>query len=147
MECLEDQIDAIRKVKETAIMEQRFNDAAEARDTERKLHRQLLPHVYKLIRDHIAEQAPDRMETFTIPEAEYRVALHAKLLEEAGELAAEQFGSDAWLSELGDVLDVIDAMVELNYGNVSYNEVNQLRLAKTAKRGGFENRVGLVLHP
>jgi len=70
--------------------------------------------------------------------AEYVERLKDKLLEETQELVAAKT-KDEYLVELADVLEVIHAFVSTM--DIAYEQVEQERLKKREKRGGFEGRI------
>ncbi len=90
----------------------------------------------KLVRDRIPEiieAKGERCAYHVASDDEYRQKLYEKLGEEASELAIAR---DA--SEVSDVLEVIDAIVELE--GFSRNEIECVKREKFAKRGGFSKR-------
>ena len=93
----------------------------------------------KLIRDKI----PDIIQTNnqqasvrTLSKSDYFIALKKKLVEEV-----EEFCESEELEELADILEVIYALAD--YANSDPASLEQLRLKKRAKRGGFEKRIFL----
>ena len=97
-----------------------------------KLVRDLIPDI---IRQHGSTCGVERLE-----DEAFRGALRAKLLEEARE-AAEAPGAEL-ATELADLLEVIDAIVEA-FGLTS-ETVCALQQQRRAERGGFANRVRLL---
>lgn len=96
-------------------------------------------HYDKLVRDDVPDVIRANGETpvtHRVDGAEYQDRLAEKLTEEAGEFAASRD-----VAELGDVLDVVDAICEAS--NVNRERLAELRASKTAERGGFE--AGVVL--
>ena len=95
----------------------------------------------KLVRDRIPELVSQQGGSYvirTLDDSEFRVALLAKLQEEAAE-AAEAINDDHLLEELADVLEVVKALAgELPGG---FQSVEQARIAKREQRGGFDERV------
>lgn len=94
----------------------------------------------KLVRDGIPviikndNQTP---VTRILSDDEYRQALFEKLIEEAREL----FEADGDIGERADVAEVLKALdAALGY---SEEVVEDARAAKTAKRGGFEQKIFL----
>ncbi len=88
----------------------------------------------KLVRDKIPDILDAKglsYEKRVADDAEYRAELIKKLVEEAAE-----FTEAGDVAELADVLEVIVALKTLP----AYGEVEALRLAKRAERGGFEKR-------
>ncbi|MBP3454435.1 MAG: nucleoside triphosphate pyrophosphohydrolase [Clostridia bacterium] len=90
----------------------------------------------KLVRDRIPEiiEASDRKcEWEVLSDEEYLARLDEKLQEELAEYLA-----DKSLEELADLLEVLMAVAE---ARGSMAEVEAIRVAKKAKRGGFEKRI------
>jgi predicted house-cleaning noncanonical NTP pyrophosphatase (MazG superfamily) len=93
----------------------------------------------KLVRDKIPEIIKNKGEfskTHIATDDEYWQLLLTKLNEEA-----EEYSKDPNLSELADILEVINAIIE--FKNVDINELEKLRLKKKEDRGGFSNRIVL----
>ncbi len=93
----------------------------------------------KLVRDEIpriVREDGSVPETHVADDAEYERRLREKLVEEAAEFA--ESGDPA---ELGDVLDVVDAV--LANADYSREQVDDLRAEKSAERGGFADRIVL----
>ena len=91
----------------------------------------------KLIRDKIPAiiQANDKScKTRILEQSEYTEMLKKKLLEECNE-----YLESGESEELADILEVLKAL-GVNDG-VSWHEVEQTRLDKLEKRGGFRERV------
>ncbi len=92
----------------------------------------------KLVRDNIVELVEKRGKKCNYRVAtlddEYEKYLRLKLIEEAHELLEEPCAA-----EIGDVLDVIDAMMEF-YG-IDYYTMETDRMLKKNSRGGFEKRI------
>lgn len=89
----------------------------------------------KLVRDGIPELLDTKGVTYEkriADDAEYKIELVKKLVEEAGE-----FSEVTSIEELGDVLEVIEALKMLP----EYSDVDAVRRAKREERGGFEGRV------
>lgn len=93
----------------------------------------------KLVRDEIPRiirADGDMPETHETKDAEYERRLREKLVEEA-----EEFRKSGDPAELGDVLDVVDAVLaEADYDR---ERVDELREEKSARRGGFGDRLVL----
>ena len=90
----------------------------------------------KLVRDRIPEiiEASDRKcEWEVLSDEEYLARLDEKLQEELAEYLA-----DKSLEELADLLEVLMAVAE---ARGSMAEVEAIRVAKKAKRGGFEKKI------
>jgi predicted house-cleaning noncanonical NTP pyrophosphatase (MazG superfamily) len=91
----------------------------------------------KLVRDLIPKVIQDDGHTATtrvLNDDEFRQALLDKLVEEAQELKE----SEGDIKERADVAEVLKALDELQGW-----DVEEARLEKTAKRGGFEKRIFL----
>lgn len=91
----------------------------------------------KLVRDKIPKiiQANGGQPiTHIADKEEYAAKLHDKLREEVNEYLAEQNPE-----ELADILEVIQALARRH--GLSSAQLEQLRLAKAAKRGAFTQRV------
>ena len=91
----------------------------------------------KLIRDQIPqiiEASGKQCVCEVLSESEYLEMLDAKLTEELAE-----YQESKSMEELADLLEVIRA-VALARGS-SIEEVEKIRTAKAAKRGGFEKRL------
>ncbi|WP_119731035.1 NUDIX domain-containing protein [Thermomonospora amylolytica] len=93
----------------------------------------------KLVRDRIPEiieSAGGRPDVRVAADGEYRAFLRAKLLEETGEYAAADDPE-----ELADVLEVVYALAAAH--GVPAGELDRMRRAKAAERGGFDRRLVL----
>jgi len=100
-------------------------------------------HYNKLVRDHIPDiiRAEGReCATTTLDDEAYRLALHAKLIEEAQELA--QAPADGFLTELADVREVLDALIA--YYAIDEVELATLQERRRLERGGFTQRITLT---
>ena len=89
----------------------------------------------KLVRDNIPEILDAKgvsYEKRVADEEEYKVELLRKLNEEISE-----FSTDGDVEELADVLEVIEALKKLP----EYENVEEIRLRKRQKRGGFDKRI------
>ncbi len=97
----------------------------------------------KLVRDRIPEiirESGNECEVAILPEAEYRIALRIKLIEEAAE-AAEASGDDL-IAELADLYEVRDALM-LSYG-ISENYILNAQAKRRENRGGFAQKIMLL---
>ena len=93
----------------------------------------------KLVRDkipQIIEQSGKRCTTRILSAEEYSAALDVKLQEELNEYLA-----DGSMEELADLLEVMMAVAEAQ--GHSFAEVEAIRRAKAAQRGGFRERIWL----
>ena len=94
----------------------------------------------KLVRDNIpaiiakSGLTPDIR---ILDDAEYREALFAKLIEEAGELRDEPN-----IEEVADIYEVLESVKKVM--NLSNDEIEKVRLAKKLKNGGFEKKILLI---
>jgi predicted house-cleaning noncanonical NTP pyrophosphatase (MazG superfamily) len=96
----------------------------------------------KLIRDRIPEiiEADGHHAVTRVLDGEdYRVALLAKLVEEARE--AEKAPADELASELADVWEVLQALLIML--PMTCQELETLAATKRGKRGGFNRRIFL----
>jgi len=73
-----------------------------------------------------------------LDDAEYNKQLRLKILEEAQEVASAASREDL-ISELADVVEVIQAMCSVN--NVSWDDIVAAQDKKRSERGGFEGRM------
>ena len=97
----------------------------------------------KLVRDRIPnliEESGSQCHTVQLSEAEYHQALRDKLLEEATEAATAS--PEELASELADLLDVIDALMETT--GVSQESILLERDQKRATKGGFTKQIKLL---
>ena len=94
---------------------------------------------HKLVRDRIPElirRDGGMPQTRRLSDEDFATALAQKLVEEA-----EEFAATPTPEELADVLEVIHALAQL--AGISVDEVETLRRAKAAERGGFDERLML----
>lgn len=93
----------------------------------------------KLVRDlipQIIENSGKTCQTRILSDDEYITALDAKLQEEL-----KEYQTDGSMEELADLLEVMMAAAEAR--GHSFAEVEAIRQAKAAKRGGFRERIFL----
>ena len=93
----------------------------------------------KLVRDKIIDIIRAKGETplyHTLTDEEYLMELHKKLFEEANEFVEADDPE-----ELADLLEVLYAIAK--YKNINLEDVEQIRLTKREKRGGFEDKIYL----
>ena len=96
----------------------------------------------KLVRDHIPAiiNASGRScGTTILTEPAFRMALLAKLVEEARE--AQAAPAEELLAELADVLEVFDALLGTHH--LTLLQVREAQLQHRQARGGFNNRLQL----
>lgn len=93
----------------------------------------------KLIRDnipYIIEAQGKRSVTRVLSEQDFVGELRSKLLEEVNE-----YLSSGETEELADILEVVYALSDIS--GLSKDGLEELRLEKHAKNGGFEGRIYL----
>jgi len=98
----------------------------------------------KLVRDRIPEIIEadgEKPNVRVLGEAEYKTALLEKLVEEAQETLAAKGDPKELVKEIGDVLEVVDAMIEA-FG-LDRAQVEELKGKRKSDRGGFEKRLFL----
>ncbi|MBI5421870.1 nucleoside triphosphate pyrophosphohydrolase [Candidatus Peregrinibacteria bacterium] len=98
----------------------------------------------KLVRDRIPEiiEAEGKKATVRVlDEVEYRKALLEKLVEEAQEAHVTRGDSNELAKEIGDVLEVVDALVSA-FG-LDRNGIEELKKNRREKRGGFKKKLFL----
>ncbi|WP_211655319.1 nucleoside triphosphate pyrophosphohydrolase [Planococcus alpniumensis] len=103
-----------------------------------------MPIYNKLVRDKIPQVIKKRclqFETRILLEEEYKTEVTKKLSEELREFEETDNKKDA-IEELADILELIHAAAELN--GSSFEEVEEVRVKKAAKRGGFKERIFLI---
>jgi predicted house-cleaning noncanonical NTP pyrophosphatase (MazG superfamily) len=97
--------------------------------------------VGKLIRDKIPEILREGnivVSARRMEKDEYIRCLKDKLLEEAKETIKSNTQND-FKEELADMLEVIHALIDAH--NLSYQEIEDVRLQKKNEKGGFEERI------
>ena len=97
----------------------------------------------KLVRDRIPEKIEcngEKAVVRALNDDEYKLELNKKLLEECNEVIGAKDSVEI-KEELGDVLEVIRAIAELNNSNL--DEIIRVSDAKREKRGGFDKRIFL----
>ena len=97
----------------------------------------------KLVRDRIPKKIEGNGENAVVRilnDHEYKLELNKKLLEECNEVIGAKDSVEVE-EELGDVLEVIRAIAELNNSNL--DEIIRFSDAKREKRGGFDKRIFL----
>jgi predicted house-cleaning noncanonical NTP pyrophosphatase (MazG superfamily) len=97
--------------------------------------------VEKLIRDGLPAMMRAQgltVEDRRLDDSAFRAALLDKLVEEAAEARGAK-NPDALLEELSDVVEVLRALLAVS--GRSLEELEAVRLAKRAARGGFDERV------
>ena len=99
----------------------------------------------KLVRDKIPEIIEQTGKTCTcsiLSDDDYLKMLDEKLNEEL-----EEYQEDKSMEELADLLEVVKAVAVAR--GISFEELEEIRRAKAAKRGGFEKKIFLeeVIEP
>lgn len=97
-------------------------------------------HYHKLVRDRIPEiieAGGKTCATEILSDGEYLRLLDEKLNEELAE-----YQESKSLEELADLLEVMRAMIHAR--GVSWEELENLRQEKKARRGGFEKKILLL---
>ncbi len=92
-------------------------------------------HYKKLVRDKIPEILDEKgiaYEIYTADETEFRNELIIKLEEEVNEFISDQSNE-----ELADIMEVIEAIKTLP----EFSNVEEIRLEKKEKRGGFDKKI------
>lgn len=103
-----------------------------------------MPVYNKLVRDLIPEviqKDGKKCITRVLAPEEHLGEIKLKMQEEALEFKEATVQKDA-IEELADVLELVHAALDVY--NVSYQELEQVRLAKKEKRGGFSEGIYLV---
>ncbi len=98
----------------------------------------------KLVRDNIPEIIKkDKAEPITriLEQAEFIKELLVKLVEEAKEAAASMNEKPELMKEIGDVYEVIDAIID-NCG-LDKEEIMKLKNKRRQERGGFLKKIFL----
>ena len=93
----------------------------------------------KLVRDNIPNIIKSNGEnpvTRILDDEEYIFELNKKLLEEVNE-----YLNDNDTSEIADILEVIRAILDFN--NISYEDMEKIRIDKATKRGAFKEKIYL----
>lgn len=94
----------------------------------------------KLVRDKIPENIDSELgrkcKYRILDDTEYLKELNKKVLEEANEFIEENS-----MEELGDLMEVINAIMKLKGYNIE--EVNKVMKAKVEKKGAFNNKIFL----
>ncbi|MDQ0268237.1 nucleoside triphosphate pyrophosphohydrolase [Cytobacillus purgationiresistens] len=103
-----------------------------------------MPIYNKLVRDHIPhiiEKTGKKYTAKTLDDGEYINALKNKSLEELQEYFNTENHAYA-IEELADVLEIIHALAR--YHGASNDQLEDIRLQKAKKRGGFNDKIYLI---
>ena len=97
----------------------------------------------KLVRDNIPEIIKNeglKCKTRILDDREYEVELRKKLIEEATELY-EATNIEDKIYELADIYEIIDYILMTN--KIDKREIDNARVKKNMKSGGFEDKIFL----
>ncbi|XKH49840.1 nucleoside triphosphate pyrophosphohydrolase [Chryseomicrobium palamuruense] len=103
-----------------------------------------MPIYNKLIRDRILEIIEKDGKTYDmemLSKERHEEEIKAKLTEEVQEYQATQNDHDA-LEELADILELVHAALPLH--NATYEQLEEVRVKKKEKRGGFDKGIYLI---
>jgi predicted house-cleaning noncanonical NTP pyrophosphatase (MazG superfamily) len=103
----------------------------------------MLEKYNKLVRDHIPDiiRASGRQCGIeTVHDDEFIKALHAKLVEEAQEIAVAPIEKLA--DEIADLYEVIDYLISI-YG-INEVQIRRMQKMKHSNNGGYEKRIRLL---
>ena len=98
----------------------------------------------KLVRDKIQkiiESNGEHALTEILNNASFEDEINNKLLEEVKEVI-ESKTKEELKEELADLLEVILKKAEIN--NIKFSEIEEVRIKKKDKKGGFDNKIFLV---
>lgn len=99
---------------------------------------------HKLIRDRIPEIIEKDGATYKtrfLDEEEFKIELLKKLIEEAQEVMGAKDDHKELVKELGDVLEVIDYIIE-SFG-LEKSEIEKVKSERKNSRGGFDKKLFL----
>ena len=103
-----------------------------------------MPTYNKLVRDRIPEilkKAGKDLKTETLNHDRYILELKKKLSEEVGEYQSASTKEEE-LEELADILELVHSLLGIH--GASFDELEQIRADKAAKRGGFDEKTFLI---
>ena len=103
-----------------------------------------MPTYNKLVRDKIPQIIEAKRKKYTskkLNDTDYIKYLKQKSYEELDEYCAAQSKEEA-VEELADLLEIIHALV--NYHGFTMEEVENVRIEKAEKRGGFQEKIFLI---
>lgn len=98
----------------------------------------------KLVRDNIPkiiEENSEKPIVRILDDEEYKRELLKKLVEESNETLESINDKEELMKEIGDVQEVISAII--NAFELSVDDIDVLRLKRKEKRGGFEKKIFL----
>lgn len=103
-----------------------------------------MPIYNKLVRDNIPAIIEKSGQTFTtrlLSDEEYITEINNKMDEELTEYLETTVTADS-LEELADLLELIHAAAA--YHGATFEELEEVRVEKAEKRGGFNERIFLI---
>ena len=103
-----------------------------------------MPIHNKLVRDQIPKVIEGTGKKFTtriLEDAEYISELQKKAFEELNEYIGAET-KEAAVEELADLLEVVHALARVQGSSI--HEVEEIRIMKAEKRGGFKEKVYLI---
>lgn len=103
-----------------------------------------MPVYNKLVRDlipQVIEKSGSKYTTRILEPSEHLTEIKNKLFEEVKEFGETNNRQDA-LEELADILELIHAALPIH--EATYEELENIRIAKKEKRGGFEEGIYLI---
>lgn len=103
-----------------------------------------MPIYNKLIRDRILEIIEKDGKTYNmeiLSKERHEGEIKAKLSEEVHEYQAAKNNQEA-IEELADILELIHAALPLH--NATYEQLEEVRVKKKEKRGGFDKGIYLI---
>ncbi len=103
-----------------------------------------MPIYNKLVRDNIPGIIEKSGKTFTtrlLSDEEYITEINSKMKEELTEYLETTVTADS-LEELADLLELIHAAAA--YHGATFEELEEVRVEKAEKRGGFNERIFLL---
>lgn len=98
----------------------------------------------KLVRDKIPEiinKNGGHPDIKILNNEEYRIALFEKLTEECAEVISAE-NKEHLTEELVDLFEVIHSI--LKNQDITFEEIEKVRLSKKEKRGGFDKKIFLI---
>lgn len=103
-----------------------------------------MPIYNKLVRDlipQVIEKSGSKFTTRILDKSEHLTEIKNKLHEEVKEFTETDNRQDS-LEELADILELIHAALPIH--NATFEELENIRIAKKEKRGGFEEGIYLI---
>ncbi len=98
----------------------------------------------KLVRDkipEIIEKTGEKYKVRTLDNEEYKKELLKKIVEEAKEVLDTDGDKNELIKELGDVLEVIDHLIDAF--DLNKDEIEKIKQEKKESRGGFDKKLFL----